>query len=182
MLEHLDVRCDLRPNELLSLVSNLPKLGNLAKLKLVLNAKLLEDDKSLSVLDCLQSCPLLKNVSLEASGFSTLEVPSGLFSALKPLLVNKLEAITLDSLVLNSSTAEALSRALQSQYCSLVTLTLHRCHLLSNASKQLAIGIGRNTSLHRVVFHRCQWDKEDFKVLADTLRDNKTLKEVEIKH
>ena len=83
-------------------------------------------------------------------------------------------------MALSSSAAEALSFSLQSQYCSLVTLTLLDCRLLSNASKQLAIGIGRNTSLHKIDFCSCQLASADFKVLADALRDNKTLKEVNV--
>ena len=48
------------------------------------------------------------------------------------------------------------------------------------AVDQLAVGIGRNTSLHRVAFHGCLLGSADFKVLTDALRDNKTLKEVVI--
>ena len=45
---------------------------------------------------------------------------------------------------------------------------------------ELTIGIGRNTSLHGIVFFICQLSSADFKILADALRDNKTLKEVEV--
>ena len=110
----------------------------------------------------------------------SLEVPSALFNYLEPLLVNKLECITLKSIALDSSSAEALSHSLQSQYCSLVTLKLSYCHLLSNASKKLALGIGRNVSLHRIYFHDCQLDSADFRVLAYIVKDNKTPKEVRI--
>ena len=182
MLEDLDldVQCYLARNELLPLVSNLAKLGNLVQLELALNEKLLDNAKSLSAFDCLQSCPLLKEVFLSAWNCQALEIPSSLFSCLKPLLVNKLEDVTLESIALNSSAAEALSHSLQSQYCSLVTLRLHHCRLLNNASEQLVIGIGRNTSLHSIAFFACQLCLADFKILADALRNNKTLKEVEI--
>ena len=105
-------------------------------------------------------------------------MPSTLFSSLETLLINKLKIITLVSIALNSSAAEALSRSVQSQYCSLVTLTLLDCRFLSDASKQLAIGVGRNTSLCRIVFSSCQLGLADFRVLSDALRDNKMLKEV----
>ena len=143
-----------------------------------MDEKLLQDARSLSALDCLQSCPLLKELSLSGPGFQGLEMPSAFFSSLEPLLVNKLKVISLESIALNSSAAEELSRSLQSQYCSLVTLILRRCRLLSNASKLLAIGINRNTSLHRIAFLFCQLNSADFEVLADALRDNKTLEQV----
>ena len=98
MLEELDVGFHLKPNQLLPVVSTLPKLENLAKLKLSLNSELVEEAESMS---------------------------SVLFSSLEPLLVNKLKCITLRNSALNSSSAEALSRSLQSQYCSLVTLKLY---------------------------------------------------------
>ena len=181
VLEDLDVHCALRPSELLPLVSNVQKLGNLAKLALSFGKEFLDDTKSLSVLDYLRSCPLLAEVTLRVFSYESLKMPSALFSSLEPLLVNKLKAITLESIVLNSSAAEALSHSLQSPHCSLVTLTLHICLFVSDAFKQLAIGIGRNTSLHSIRFSNCQLGSTDVKILADVLRDNKTLKEADIK-
>ena len=183
MLEDLNVKgCYLTPDELSALVSYLPKLGNLEKLTFSFNEMFLNDAMSLSVsLDCPQTCPQLKNLVLIGGVITALKVPSVLFSSLQPLLVNKLKGITLDSIALNSSAAEVVSCSLQSQHCSLVSLTLFGCHLLSNASKQLANGIGRNTSLRRVVFQYCHLGSADFKVLADALKDNKTLKQVYIK-
>ena len=107
-------------------------------------------------------------------------MPSVFFRFLEPLLVGKLKVLALQNIALNSSAAKALSRSLQPQHCSLVTLTLRNCCFLSNASKQLAFGIGRNTSLHRIAFNYCQLGSADFKLLADALRDNQTLEEVEI--
>ena len=181
MLEEIVVRCDLTPDRLLSLVGSLAKLGKLAKLELTLNNNFFKDAKSFSMLDCLQSCTLLKEVDLTIQSLQTWEIPSALISSLETLLVGKLKIIiTLVSIAFNRSAAEALSRPLQSQYCSLVTLRLFDCQLLNDASEQLAIGIGRNTSLRRVVLCFSQLGSADFKILADALRDNKTLEVLDI--
>ena len=74
--------------------------------------------------------------------------------------------------------AKTLSHSLQSQHCSLVTLTLHTCCFLSDAFTQLTIGIGRNTSLHRIAYRDCLLNSAQLKLLANAVRDNKTLKEV----
>ena len=180
MLEDLSLYYALTPEELLPLVENLPKLGKLAKLILYFGREFLKAAKSLLVLDYLRSCPLLTELTLRTPMFHVLEMPSNLFSSLEPLLVGKLKVLALESIALNTSAAKALHYSLQSQHCSLVTLTLEECRFISNASMQLAIGIGRNTSLHRTVFRGCQLGSEDFTVLTDTLRDNKTLKEVKV--
>ena len=167
MVESLRVEYALTPEELLPLVRNLPTLGILAKLILSISREFLVSAKVSLVLYYLHSCPLLAELTL-CNPRHILEMPSTLVSSLEPLLS------------LSSSAAEALSRSLQSQYCSLVTLTLNDCRLQSNAFDQLAIGIGRNISLRTVAFLSCQLGSADFEVLADTLKDNKTLKEVVI--
>ena len=175
MLEDFDVLCHVEHDELLCLVNVLPKLGNFAKLKLTFHVELLEDAKSVSVLNCLQSCSFLTEFCCSARYRSVTS------SSIEALLLNKFKVITLESMAFDSSAVEALSRSLQSQYCSLVTLTLHNCYLFTFSEfKQLAIGIGRNISLHRLVFSKCELNSAALKVLADALRDNKTLKEVVI--
>ena len=148
-----------------------------------------EDAKNFSALDCLQSCPLLTELKVEVSGsqmHSTKINPNGLemvpllFSYLEPLLLNKLKVLRLCCFVFNSSAAEVMSRSLQSQHCSLITLNFNNCSFLGDVFKQLAIAIGRNTSLHSIIFYLCPLDSADGKVLADALRKNKTLKEVNI--
>ena len=139
--------------------------------------KYLLDATSWSVLVYLQSCPLLTKLTLDTP---LSEISSTYFISLEPLLVNKLKVLTLVSLALNSSAAKTLSQSLQLQHCSLVTLTLERYHFRNNAFKELAIGIGRNTSLHRIAFYDCQLASADLKILADALRHSKTLEEVEI--
>ena len=132
-------------------------------------------------LACLKSCPLLTELTLRDLGVQVFEVPSVFFSSLQPLLIGKLKVLTLELIALNSSAAEALSHSLQSQHCSLVTLTLDHCRFLSNASTQLIFGLSRNTSLHRISFWACRLGLADVKVLTDALGDNEILKEVEIR-
>ena len=180
MLEELRLEHPLRANELLPLVSNMPKLGNLAKLTLSFGAEILDNSESLSVLAKLQTCPLLTEICLGGKGIQVLEMPSALFHSLEPLLVNKLKVFAIELIILNSPAATALSHSLQSQHCNLICLILRNCCLLRNASKQLATGIGRNASLQRIAFHHCDLGSTDFDVLADALRGHKTLKEVDI--
>ena len=191
MLEYLAIGCVPTPGELLPLVSNLSRLVNLEKVRLHFGPKLFEDAKSLAVIDYLQSCPHLTELSLSfprlkcptEPTLNSVEMFSALFSYLEPLLVNKLKIIHLVRIVLDSSAAKVLSRSLQTQHCSLVTLELRKCcyMYLFDAFKQLAIGIDRNTSLRSIGLFKCELGSSEFKVLADTLRVNETLKEVTIR-
>ena len=124
MLEDLRLSCPLTPDELLPLVSNLPKLGKLARLSLPFGREFLADAKikSLSVLEYLQSCPVLTELTLSTPTSQTLEMPSALLRSLQPLLVGKLKLLIVESFAFNSSAAKALSHPLQSQHCSLVAL------------------------------------------------------------
>ena len=141
------------------------------------------------VLGCLQSCPLLNEVGVMHSDLQLSDTQNALnsaenvsimlFSSLEPLLVNKLKVLIVDYFSFSSSAAEALSHSLQSQHCSLVTLQFFYCSFLTDAFKQLAIAIGRNTSLHYIIFHACQ-PNSDVKILADSLRVNQTLEMVKI--
>ena len=109
---------------------------------------------------------------------NSLSMCSALLDGLELLLVNKLNILQLDSVYLTSSAAEALSRSLQSQHCSLVTLEFYDCSFLSDAFKQLAIGIGRSTSLHDIGFVRSILDSACGKTLTSALKKNRTLKKV----
>ena len=176
----------MTPAELLPLVSNLPKLENLAKLALCFGLHHFEDAKSLSILGCLQSCPLLTKFTLSMGSYrilytqQSLAMVSALFSYLEPLFVQKLKVLELAGIVLNSSAGKALSRSLHSEHCNLITLQLSSCHFLSDLFKQLTVGIGENTSLQSIVLKDCPLGVTYFNALADALRENKTLKEVRI--
>ena len=88
------------------------------------------------------------------------------------------KVLQLRSFHINSPAAEALSRSLQSQHCSLVTLELNECYFLGDAFKQLAISIGKNTSLHHIRFSQCSLDSADVEVFTDAIRENRMLKMV----
>ena len=192
VLEDLHVHGEVTPAVLLPLVCDLSKFGNLARLMLCLSKDFFEDAKSFLVLDCLQSCPRLTELTLYvlhvySSILHTLlqqcgivEMDSAPLSCLEPLLVNKLKVISLYSVTLNISVAEALSHSLQSQQCRLVTLTLVDCSLSDAAFKKLVIGIGKNTSLRSISFLNCFLGWSYFKVLNDALVESKTLKKVQI--
>ena len=98
MVKEFRVYHDLTPEELLPLVSNLPKLEKLVKLVLSFSNRFLQDVTNLSVLNRLRSCPLLTELTLRTPSFQFLEVPSFFFSSLESLLAGKVKVLTLYSI------------------------------------------------------------------------------------